>query len=181
VNYLGAEAETLPGIESWELCMKLKSRGSTVIYLFFLLTNGKKDYPSAISLIFHLLLLFPGFPSGLLALCESSCFYYIVFCKIPESCFHHPGCPESAQPDPLSHQERGTRSNEPLIMANFLLLLWALCEPHCFCSSWALVLFGDWLSYYCEFIHTLYVVKCLIFNLSVFSQVSRQLGKEKNS
>ena len=129
------------------------------------------------------------------ALCFISCFSFLalqvaswhfanlltftVFCKIPESCFHHPGCPGSAQLDPLSHQEREMRSDEPLIMANFLLL-WALCEPRCLCS-WALVIFGDQLSYYCEFIHALYVVKCLIFNLSVFSQVSCQQGKEKNS
>ena len=39
---------------------------------------GEKDNPSAISLMFHLLLLFPGSPSGLLAFCESSYFYCIL-------------------------------------------------------------------------------------------------------
>lgn len=154
--------------------MKLKSRGSTVVYLFFLLTNGEKAL-CFISCFSFLALQVASWHFVIFLL-----FIILYFCKMPESCFHHPGCPKSAQLDPLSHQEREMRSNEPLIMANFLLLLWALCEPHCFCSSWALVLFGDRLSYYEFYTHIICCKMPHIQFTSLFSSKSHQ-GKEKNS
>ena len=57
------------------------------------------------------------------------------------------------------------------------LLLWALSEPQCFPSFWAVVLIGDQLSYYCEFIQ--HVMCCKMPHIQFISHfISKSLTRE---
>lgn len=128
---------------------KWKTRGPSIIYLFFLLMNGGETKQSfsnrPCASPFVTLSWLSKWP---LSACESFYFYCVIFCKIPESHFHHSRCPESTQCDPFSYQEslnqEWQEALSTLVVASSLLL-WTLFEPHCFPSS-AVMLFRDQLS-----------------------------------
>lgn len=144
--------------------------------------NEEKNTLSAISFMFHLLVSLPWISKWLLSALWVFIFIflYIISCKIPESRFHRSECPESAQFDPFSHKESFSREKwglmSPLVMADSLLL-WALSEPRCFPSVWAVVLIGDQLSYYCEFIQ--HIMCCKMPHIQFISHfLSKSLTRE---